>query len=533
MVKSGGGGRNKTVMMGKRPARKPPRRARKTAPVLEAATTTLIDTTPADLAEELPEDPSDLVDVPDDEPDDGADDDEPALAQVPSERGENDARGVQRQRRLDAQLLAALYNSNDDELSRFRRLRLGRDNDAPLESLLDARDLLELLVDAMRMGDDDEQWERVAQAVQAARGTGPHTIQAPEHDEDGDRPTWPPPTPRPTHPTPVDWAAQQTSGNTAPIPPAGVHAPGQPAPPYPAPPAPWGAASWGQAYAPGSLPPQPQARPYYPPAAYAAHAHAPPSHVPPMSSAVSSGVPSGYAQVPSGHVPAYPVHPIGGGGTYADFADTATAFAEKTPAAPRTPRTPYRIQDEETREPTPPMFKPIAPSGHVGRTTTVAAPESVAAPRSAGPPRTRTGTLPPVGTDSRTPHDSTPPPQSTTSPNTPAPESSPPPPPVRGGDPDATTQTGRVFRDDDGATTQLSFASRAHALAMTVDQYAALCAERDLFPERTREVERRFDVQDARLRAVVDRLFELRFERDPTMRSRWQDLYASHKTRLR
>jgi hypothetical protein len=87
--------------------------------------------------------------------------------------------------------------------------------------------------------------------------------------------------------------------------------------------------------------------------------------------------------------------------------------------------------------------------------------------------------------------------------------------------------------DEHGPTKVITYASLSHGLALGVEDYAALCAERDERRERHLEIHERYDVVGDRTRAALDRLFELRFMRDPSLRSVWQQHYVRFKTVLR
>jgi hypothetical protein len=86
--------------------------------------------------------------------------------------------------------------------------------------------------------------------------------------------------------------------------------------------------------------------------------------------------------------------------------------------------------------------------------------------------------------------------------------------------------------DDDGPTKQITYASMAHGLALDVESYAALCAESDVSPERRLEIHERYEVSGDRTRDALQRAFELRFARDPSLRSLWQQHYVRFKTAL-
>ncbi len=293
---------------------------------------------------------------------------------------------------------------------------------------------------------------------------------------------------------------------------------------------PWGPPHWppnyaGQAYAPGSLP-APQAGGYAPPPGYGGHGH---HHAAPST----PGMPHPH---PTGHVPVYPVQQVG----YAEFPEPTPSFSE---TAPHPASRAYTFVEDEQREPTPPLFKPIVDK-------TLITPPSVK----------DTGTLPPQAPATDRPRESEPPPQSTTSPNTPLPDSSgrpepsPDPPPVEvtpraaqldldALDPDGTLRADLTQRVapvrpfvEDGKTTQLSLTSLAHPFALTLEQYAALCAERDRCgpdAERRRKIHKRYDIGDERARNLVDRLFKLRFEDDPELEAHWRACYERFAARLR
>jgi hypothetical protein len=88
-------------------------------------------------------------------------------------------------------------------------------------------------------------------------------------------------------------------------------------------------------------------------------------------------------------------------------------------------------------------------------------------------------------------------------------------------------------RGDDDPTKQLTYVSRAHGLALDVEEYAALCAERDRAPERQLHIHERYDVVGDRCREGLDRAYQLRFMRDPGLRSLWQQHYVRFSSALR
>ncbi|HZO13010.1 MAG TPA: hypothetical protein VFB62_07120 [Polyangiaceae bacterium] len=88
-------------------------------------------------------------------------------------------------------------------------------------------------------------------------------------------------------------------------------------------------------------------------------------------------------------------------------------------------------------------------------------------------------------------------------------------------------------RSEDDPTKQHTYSSIAHALALDVEEYAALCAERDWSPERRNTIYERYDVVTDRCREALDRAYELRFARDPALRSLWQQYYVRFSTALK
>lgn len=97
----------------------------------------------------------------------------------------------------------------------------------------------------------------------------------------------------------------------------------------------------------------------------------------------------------------------------------------------------------------------------------------------------------------------------------------------------ARTPARRPPSEEDSATNQLSFTSQAHALALSIEEYAAFCAERDHAPATLRAIARRYDLFDGATVTTVDRAFELRLARDPALRTRWQRAYDSFANSLR
>lgn len=123
-------------------------------------------------------------------------------------------------------------------------------------------------------------------------------------------------------------------------------------------------------------------------------------------------------------------------------------------------------------------------------------------------------------------YEAPPPPSERTAPHQ-AP-TSPEPPPVR-----HRSSVPPRSREEDSATHQLSFNSRAHPLAMSLEEFAAYCAERDHEPDRSLAIARRYEMPDERVVRVVTRSFELRFARNPKLRRQWQRAYEHFTQVLR
>ena len=86
---------------------------------------------------------------------------------------------------------------------------------------------------------------------------------------------------------------------------------------------------------------------------------------------------------------------------------------------------------------------------------------------------------------------------------------------------------------DEGQTQHLVHHSMAHGLALTLREYAALCAEADESPQRRHLVHERYQVSDTTTRELVRKAYELRFEHDPALRSQWQRQYDEFRAALR
>jgi hypothetical protein len=81
---------------------------------------------------------------------------------------------------------------------------------------------------------------------------------------------------------------------------------------------------------------------------------------------------------------------------------------------------------------------------------------------------------------------------------------------------------GEPFTESDAATRLFGFLSLAHPLALSVDEYAALCAERDARPAARRQIEERYGIHDAPTREAVDRLFQHIFATDHEAYAAWE-----------
>lgn len=444
------------------------------------------------------------------------------------EQAERDAR---KRRRVDAQMLAALHSADEEELDRFRRQRLGRDSEVTHEDMVRAREILDVLVEALR-DDADERWRMIERAwaemtAEMTAETSPDgfTEQPPDSVtglnvdvelDDGDRPTTPPAPPAASRPS---WPGREDnlsdSGETPPHPrvptPLGNTTPthGQPAwPQPPAPtaaqvpqappqaPAPQGPPAWGQAYAPGSLPAG--QGPLTPPMQAAVHppVHPQVPHPHAVNPAVSAPPPMHPGQPPM--APTHGTHPM------TNQPPQVAAYAQQRaqPQGPPSSQSPFQ-QSGEAREPTPPLF-----------TTQRVDPTTAPAPVSA-----RT----PVHTELDLP-----PPSERTDPHMLGKMF------PKGDKPFDPTETVAMSAAQKrmSRTAELSFASSSHAFALTVEEYATLCAQRDLEPDNAHRIERRYDIPDDRVRDAVDRAFELRFEADEALEEAFKEAYARSKALL-
>ena len=65
-------------------------------------------------------------------------------------------------------------------------------------------------------------------------------------------------------------------------------------------------------------------------------------------------------------------------------------------------------------------------------------------------------------------------------------------------------------------------------LPLTLEQYAAFCAELEVFPDQTAHIFQRYRVATGDARAALDHVFARAFQADPTLQRRWQALVAHY-----
>ncbi|MBI4702916.1 MAG: hypothetical protein HY744_17500 [Deltaproteobacteria bacterium] len=68
--------------------------------------------------------------------------------------------------------------------------------------------------------------------------------------------------------------------------------------------------------------------------------------------------------------------------------------------------------------------------------------------------------------------------------------------------------------------------------ALTLEQYASLCAEHAAYPDREAQIETRYQIRDRPGRARLDRHWQERFAREPALRSEWERLRAQYQAWL-
>jgi len=66
-------------------------------------------------------------------------------------------------------------------------------------------------------------------------------------------------------------------------------------------------------------------------------------------------------------------------------------------------------------------------------------------------------------------------------------------------------------------------------VAMPLQTYASFCAELAVFPERTAEIARKYNVASEEVRAVVDRDWRSRMEAQPAIRAAWEKLFTTYR----
>ncbi len=64
--------------------------------------------------------------------------------------------------------------------------------------------------------------------------------------------------------------------------------------------------------------------------------------------------------------------------------------------------------------------------------------------------------------------------------------------------------------------------------ALTVEQYAAFCAELAVLPANTKQIHEKYGVVSLDVRAALHEAFAQRFGADPTLQRRWRALVAHY-----
>jgi hypothetical protein len=70
--------------------------------------------------------------------------------------------------------------------------------------------------------------------------------------------------------------------------------------------------------------------------------------------------------------------------------------------------------------------------------------------------------------------------------------------------------------------------AKRQGASLTLEQYAAFCAELAVFPDQVASVHRRYGVADETARRALDGTFAQRFQGDPTLQRRWRALVAHY-----
>jgi hypothetical protein len=79
----------------------------------------------------------------------------------------------------------------------------------------------------------------------------------------------------------------------------------------------------------------------------------------------------------------------------------------------------------------------------------------------------------------------------------------------------------------EGGAGERDTADRGRA-SLTLEQYAAFCAELAVFPGQAADVHRRYGVAEESARRALDDGFAQRFRVDPTLQRRWRALVAHY-----
>lgn len=271
-----------------------------------------------------------------------------------------------------------------------------------------------------------------------------------------------------------------------------------------------------------------------------ARAHGGPMSAPVPSSGVHGGAPHGAAgQHPPGpHSQAAPEAPPSGGGEddpwvrpwgqpYAPQQGSSTPSAEPQPASLPPHRDGYQpMGHDPSYDGIPPYHDPDASYDAIPPTPSRDLSYGAIPPPGAPPPGAPPPGYPPAARGTNPgiapPDDAYP----TASPSEPTyphrsshPEPSPPPAPVQG----------------DVEPTRLDpIVSLAHGLALSVEEYAALCAERDYQgPHAHEATQARYDVHSPASWEATRQAFALRFSRDQALRHQWEQAYYRFTAHLR
>jgi hypothetical protein len=97
-------------------------------------------------------------------------------------------------------------------------------------------------------------------------------------------------------------------------------------------------------------------------------------------------------------------------------------------------------------------------------------------------------------------------------------------PPATAGDDRSLEATTVVNEEPSGSPIQ--------ALELTVEQYASLCAECVVYPDRAEEIQRRYHVPSEGARRVIDKHWKERFTADADLQRRFETSFASYRAWL-